>query len=168
MEEEISKIIKPSYINALIPLLAKNLFYVLLYILPIYGILVLLSFLDAINWSLNFISIMYILISFCISILIESWTIIKLVRSTYIFEKSHIIIQEKIFSIKTHTVPYSHIVNTTTEISLWDRLSNAGDLILHTAKNSEEGDVKLLFIKNPLEVEKEIHDIILSHKKHSN
>jgi uncharacterized membrane protein YdbT with pleckstrin-like domain len=165
MNKKGPRVIKPSIVNALFPVFLRNFFYVLLIGLPIFGLAILLNYLDIFSSAIWVLSLYYFGGAFILSILTETWNIILLWATTYTFDHSHIKIERKIFSIKTKTVPYKHIVNTNTVISLWDRISNAGDVILHTAESTEAGDIKLLFIKNPLEVEKEIHSLILK-KKH--
>ncbi|MBT5029869.1 PH domain-containing protein [archaeon] len=91
--------------------------------------------------------------------------ILDVYRTSYKFYKTHIVVIKKIFGIKKSTVPYSKITNINAEISLWDRIVNCGDIYLFTAEQSEEGIIKLLYIKNPVKMEKKIHELILSHKK---
>ena len=70
-------------------------------------------------------------------------------------------VESKLFKIEKKSLPYSQITNIDTQISLWDRITYSGDLIIHTADEKETGDIHLLFLKNPIEIEKQIHLLIL-------
>ena len=165
MPEKILFEIKPSAINALFPLFLKNLFYNSLWGLGLALILIILKATIYTNWTFTFILILTITAIILISLLLNLGNFISLKTTTYKFYKTRIVIEKKILSLKTRSAHYSHIVNTNLEISIWDRMINAGDLILHNAEDSSTGDIKLLFIKNPQKIEKKIHDLIAKNKK---
>ena len=71
------------------------------------------------------------------------------------------------FIIRTKSAHYSHIVNITTDITIWDRITNCGDVILHTAEDKAP-DVVLSFIENPEKIEKSIYRLISRQKTNRN
>ncbi|MBL7051763.1 MAG: PH domain-containing protein [Nanoarchaeota archaeon] len=165
-EEKLLFELDPNAINALLPTILKNLFYLILILIPIIIIIFLINLFFPIELTyLLIIASIMILAIFIIPIIIEIKTILKIYATSYKFYKTHIVVVKKIFGIKTNTVPYSKITNINTEISFWDRIVNCGDIILYTAEQSEEGNIKLLYIKDPVKMEKKIHNLILSHKK---
>lgn len=156
-----TKKIKPSAINSLIPELLKNLFRSFIYVTPLFIANHLLK-----NYNLYpAINLKYFYILFVTFALIP--TLIKafvLKFTTYYFFDDHITSEFKFITIKRHSVPYNKITNISTDISIWDRITNAGDVILHTAEDSRS-DLTLKYINNINELEKEIYKLI---KKQNN
>ena len=95
--------------------------------------------------------------------------IIMLGNLKYTFYKDRIEMHQQLFNIRRKSIRYSQITNITAEISVWDRICNAGDIILHSAEETEVGDLELRCIKNPYDIEKKIHELIsqTQHKKSS-
>jgi|TARA_Y100000310_G_C20284967_1_gene624423 hypothetical protein len=71
------------------------------------------------------------------------------------------------FIIRTQSVPYTQIVNITTDISIWDRITKSGDIILHTAEDKAP-DVVLSYILYPDKVEKSIYRMVARQKTQRN
>ena len=80
------------------------------------------------------------------------WTIIMLSRTVYRFGSVSVTREFSLISVRRLTVPYDKIVHLKTRISLWDRISGAGDIIIHTAENNAP-DLTLRFIPKPQKVE---------------
>jgi hypothetical protein len=158
-------ILKPSSWNALSPLFFKNLFYSTIFGLILLLIYFLLNYFNIINYSFNFILIVLIIFVLIISFFPLIMRIIILANTNYYFYRTHITSEFKLFFIKSYSLSYSKITNISLDISIWDRLCNAGDIILHSAEDKKE-DLKLAFIKNPKEIEKRIY--ALAHHQTNN
>jgi len=157
--------LRPSLINGFLPLLFKYLgttakagfaFLILAAGARFFGIV-----------TYEYQTIVIAAIGLAIGLAILAWLIRFLILPSlqYRFYEDHIEVEQKLLRIQKRTVRYDQITNISTDISLWDRLCNAGDIILHTAEHAEAGDIKLLYIKNPLEIEKKIHSTISMKKK---
>ncbi len=146
---------KPSIVNALFPVYAKNFFITLL---PIIGIYLATSYFIEIPFKI----LIFILAQIILPFIPLTLKIIKLANTEYKFYKNHLIKEYEFFSITKQTIPYKHITNISIIISFWDRLSNAGDIILHTAEN-ETPDLTLQYVKKPKQLEKQILEI--THQK---
>ncbi|MBR9676250.1 PH domain-containing protein [Candidatus Woesearchaeota archaeon] len=81
----------------------------------------------------------------------------------YHFFKTHVLSEFKLLKIDRKSIPYSQVVNITTNISLWDRLCKAGDIILHTA-DDEAPNLTLYYIDDPVKVEQFIYGMIKKTK----
>jgi hypothetical protein len=145
---------KPSIINALFPVYAKNFFITLL---PLIAIYIGTSYFLEIPFKI----LIFILTLIIIPIIPLTFKIIRITNTEYIFYKNHLIKEYEFLSITKQTIPYKHITNISIIISFWDRLSNAGDIVLHTAEN-ETPDLVLQYVKNPKKLEKQILEI--THK----
>ncbi|MCF7872059.1 PH domain-containing protein [Candidatus Woesearchaeota archaeon] len=158
-KEEKPYIIKPSLLNALLPTFIKSFFIsiILTTILYIFIFLLKLTGLNIMIFELEII----VLISPVIILTIVPTTIriIMLKCTTYKFYNHY---AEKIFKfiiIRKKSTLYSKITNITTNVDLWDRISKAGDIILHTAEDSTP-DLTLKYVKEPENVEKLLHNYI--------
>ena len=129
----------------------KNFFIILI---PIIGLYFLTEFFIEIKYKL----LIFILLQLITPIIPLTVRIIVLSNTKYNFYKNHLIKEFKFLSIKQQSIPYKHITNISINISLWDRLSNAGDIILHTAED-ETPDLILQYVKNPKALEKKIYKI---------
>lgn len=167
MKENPLFILRPNLINAFFPTLLKYFFKIIIYAgLPLIILGIILNILKIIsfnNYLMAFIIIFTSIIIATISLAIKIF--ILLPKLEYRFYNNHFEVESKLLNIEKKSVPYNKIVNINANISLWDRISHAGDLIIHTADEKETGDIHLLFLKNPLDVEKKIHDLILKTNK---
>jgi hypothetical protein len=151
-----TKEFKPSAINSLIPELIKNMLYAFIYIAPIFlGDFFIKRFnlYPEINQSYFYLA--FIIISL-IPTLLKAFT---LGFTTYYFLEDHVYSEFKFIAINRHSLPYNKITNITTNISIWDRMTNAGDVILHTAED-KHSDLTLKYINNPDELEKFIYQML--------
>lgn len=153
--------LKPSLTNALLPLFLKNL---ILFTIIIFGI----NFItNTINTLLQTNIPTYrlgetILIILTLTILSISIKIISLRCTTYYFYETHAEKQFKLFIIKKRSAVYSRITNVTLKMNIWDRLTKAGTIILHTG-DDETPDIKIKYLKKPRKIENTIYTLI--HKK---
>ena len=146
--------IKPDITNAILPLILKDGTISAIISLALYGVLYLMKFFELIQATNSQIQ-GYVLLTFLIIILVTtSVRIFLLLNTSYHFFKSHVTSEIKFFTLKSHSIPYSQISNMRIHISIWDRISNAGDIIIHTADDSE--DLFIKYVKNPKLIEKKI------------
>ena len=153
-------VMKPDYANALIPLVAKYLFYGLILGVIIYFIGTFTTIKENLG-STQFILYIIFLVILIAAIPTLFLTVI-LYNTTYYFFRNYLIHEYKFIKIKKDSVLYNKIVNISVRISLWDRLCNAGDIILQTAQD-DEPDVVLRYIKDPEFIEKRIYKLIGLH-----
>ncbi|GEM_PF-2442085 len=155
-------ILKPNLMNALFPTLIKNTFYSSIIILVLSSGIYLASLFKLIDQQFEIttkliLSIIFItLVIACIPLIIK---IIILYNTKYYFYHGHLISEFELFIVKRHSVPYNKIVNIQLKVSLWDRICNSGNLILHTAEDKTE-DIHLNYIKNPTKIEHYIYELI--------
>ena len=166
MAEEPLLVLRPNLINAFFPTLIKYILRTIFYIaIPLGIVFVITNSIQGKEINLYWVMGTIFLAGIVLSITI---LIIKVFIFTphykYRFYKHHLEVESKLLQIEKKSVPYNKITNIDAKISFWDRLTNAGDLILHTADEKETSDIKLLFLKNPLAVEKQIHHLIKTPK----
>jgi len=167
MNEEPLLVLRPSFVNAFLPTLIKYILKIIFYIaVPIGAIYISLNVLQQTKMNVAIVMILFFLGSITLAILS---LIIKVFVFTpkveYRFYKHHLEVESKLLQIKKKSVPYNKITNINSEISLWDRMTNSGDLVIHTADENETGDIKILFLKNPLDLEKKIHALIVKTQR---
>ena len=155
--------LKPRYINALFPLFLKNLFFSFIIAIILYGIYFVLDMVNVIDFTRSSVMTLFIVFIVVFSILPLLIRFIILYNTRYDFFKSHIVTEFKFFVIKKHSVLYSQIVNIKVDISIWDRICKAGDIILYTAEDKSP-NVVLQYIKNPQQVERAIYKLIHVNK----
>lgn len=151
-------VMKPNKFNALVPSFFKSLFYSAILVAVFFiasGALMSLGVLqypfDNVFWSLV---ILAVLTAFPLLI-----RMIILLKTTYYFYSGHVSKEFKFFIIKKESVPYSQITNISIDISIWDRICRAGDVILHTAEDKKP-DLRLPYMRRPREVERGIYNIM--------
>lgn len=101
---------------------------------------------------------------YILSFISLSEKIIKILTTKYFFYKNHLTIQRKLFNIHKNSIVYNQITNLSTKMNIWDRISNGGKIILHTAEDVSP-DLELLSIKNTQTIEKKIHTLIKNTEK---
>lgn len=157
-------VLKPSVVNALIPLFLRNLFYFLIIALILYGVYFTLRPIIALDFStrqiINWLLILSVLVVFA-PLLIQ---IVILLNTRYHFYDTYLKSEFKLVIIKSKSAPYSQIVNITTYLSIWDRLTKAGDITLHTAENKAP-DIVLRYIKDPGKIERALYRLISKHRR---
>ena len=149
-------VLKPNLVNALIPIFVRN------FVASIVIVFALFAVLQIMEYSLDIMWLIIILI--LISTLPLTINIFILYFTTYYFFSDRVISQFKFIKIDKHSALYHKIVNIRVDISIWDRICKAGDIVIHTAEN-RAADLTLKYIKNPEKVEKGIYDLIQRLKR---
>lgn len=156
-------VLKPSITNALIPELARNLFYAIIVAIVLFVISLILKSLNIIEISKDTIYYL-IIVLIIIAIIPLIGKIIFLYNTKYYFFRNHVQKEFELILVKKYSLPYHQITNVTTDISLWDRLCRAGDIIVHTAEDTKK-DLKLQYIKNPTEIEKGLYKMVIPKRR---
>lgn len=159
--------LKPSIINALFPIFLRNLFFSFITILILFGILQVLVFFNVIILTASEILIWSVALLILFAIAPLAVRIFILYNTRYYFLKTHVISEFKFIVIKKYSVSYERVSNVTVDISVWDRITRAGDITLHTAEDVKQ-DLVLRYIKNPREMEKTVYNMIdfQKHRPH--
>ena len=126
-------------------------------VVPLYVLYTLMNSIQVILIQLN--KTHFLIAYAALSLLPSFFVSLKLHFTTYYFHDDHVISEIKFLSIKRHSLPYSKITNITSNISIWDRICNAGDLVLYTAEDKAP-DLKLKHIADPEKIEKHIFSLI--------
>lgn len=154
-------VVKPSVINALVPLFIKSFFVYFFIFLALYFLVDIVNlFFDLFNHSVTFFDV--IVLIFVFSFLSISVKLVVLRFTTYYFYDINAIKEFKLVVIKRRSVVYNRITNITLKMSVWDRITFAGKIILHTG-DDEVPDLVMDYIKNPRKVEDLVYSLI--HKK---
>lgn len=159
-------ILKPSIPNALIPIFLRYLFLSLIPALILYGLIISLKIFNFVDFPNKKIIYWLVILLFIILIMLLFIRVIILTSTKYYFFKTNVLSEFRLIIIRRHSVPYNQIVNIKTNISLWDRFCKAGDIILHTAEDTDP-DLTLSYIKDPEKIEKSIYHAIYSYKKYT-
>lgn len=150
-------VLKPDLVNALIPIFVRNFSASAVIVITLYAVLK--YFLE---YSLQTIWLVILLL--LMSTLPLTVNIFVLKFTTYYFFSDRIVSQYKLLKVDKHSAPYHKIVNIKVDISIWDRICKAGDIVIHTAEN-RAADLTLKYIKNPEHVEKGIYNLIQRLKR---
>ena len=155
-------VVRPDVINALFPLFFKNFFVFLLLCFGLYFLLgIFVSFVDLFvlpNAGLVFL-IVFILTFFSIS-----FRLIILRLTKYYFYETNAVKEFRFIVISRKSVVYSRITNIVLKVSLWDRITGAGSITLHTG-DDEMPDLVIRYVKDPVKLEELVYSLI--HKKNS-
>jgi len=160
-------VLKPNAVNALAPMFLRNLFYFLIVSSIFYGFYWVIRFFSDLEFSIRQIILASLILSLLIVFLPLLIRIIILYNTSYYFYKTYLMKEFELFIIRTKSAPYSQIVNITSDISIWDRITNCGDVILHTAEDKTP-DIVLSYIENPEKIEKNLYILISKQKTHHN
>lgn len=150
---------KPSIINALLPIFIRNLFFSFIIILVLYAVSQTLITFGVITVAAVDVTIWLVGLLFLFAIAPLVIRIIVLYNTVYYFFKTHAISEFEFIIIKKYSLPYDKISNITVNISIWDRLCRAGDITLHTAEDVTP-DLVLKYIKNPRKMEGRVYRMI--------
>ena len=156
--------VKPSILNAFFPLFLKNIlvyFVLFLFIYAAYTIVDAFA-LEFIPKNPGMLFFIFLAIIFAVIPLLVKTFI--LFYTTYKFFPEHVVSEFRFLYVKKKSAVYSRITSVDVRISVWDRLCNAGDIILHTGDDSAP-DLKLQFITKPEEMEKKIYSLIKKYPK---
>lgn len=160
-------LLKPSILNAVVPIFAKNLFYAILIGGVAFGLYWLIETFGTIDYSMN--KAIFWLITFLIVFptIPSLFKLLILYNTKYIFYKTYIVSEFELLRVKRHSTPYNQIVNISNNVSIWDRFCKAGDVILHTAEDRLP-DLTLFYIKNPESIEAKLYQMVRDCKNEKN
>lgn len=151
--------LKPSIINALLPAVIESITFSIVITATMYIVIFILSLIGLISFSFP-IKFLTLFLPFLVFVLIPfSIHVFYLWYTTYYFYTDRVVKEFRFIALNKQSVFYDHIINITVEISIWDRLTSAGDIILHTA-DDKEPEVVLKFIPKTEEVEKLIYKLV--------
>ena len=154
--------LRPSLVNALFPLFFKNFLFFGVVVFFVYFLgSIFLNFFDFFWPSVNLV----FLVIFVLTLLSISFKLVVLGLTKYVFYESHAVKDFEFIIIRRRSVVYNRITNISLKVSLWDRLTNAGTIRIHTG-DDEVPDMVMNYIKNPSKVESLIYSLI--HKKNKN
>ena len=150
-------IVKPNIINSLVPIFIKETIAAIPISIMVYLIMIILSLPKA---QINFWLILIISSVLLVPLLIRT-TILKF--TNYIFYRNYVINEFRLIFLKKHSLPYRQITNIRVDVSLWDRICHAGDIVLHTAENKAP-DLILKYIKYPEKIERYIYQLMRRYR----
>ena len=162
-EEQPILTIQPSIVNALFLDFLKNFFKSLIFGSIVFFLFYVLNYLKIYVFSIVSLSLILFFSIILFSILPLSWRIVILYNTNYLFFKDRVVHEFKFFNLKKESLTYDKITEINSDITLWDRLCNAGDIVLH-AEGDDTPDIKLLFVKDPKKIESMIYDLINKNK----
>lgn len=90
--------------------------------------------------------------------------LIHLHNTKYDFYDTHVNAQTGFFKKHRDSMPYKQISKLTNNENLWDRLTNASDITLHSSRPGEDQGLTLRSIKNSNEVEEQIYRLLKEKK----
>lgn len=145
-------ILKPSIFNALFPLFMLNLWRTARFAIPIYLAAAALSLIGWLDTAIPLITTWLVIVLLIGAAIPLIYRLIILMNSRYRFYHTHVVAEFKFFIIKSQSVAYDKVTNVSVDISLWDRICNAGDVTLHTA-DDDTADLTLQYVKDPQSVQ---------------
>lgn len=152
------KVIKPNLFYALFPFLLKNFFISALTAAIAFLTIFVLIFFNVVEWSLNVVIwwLISVVLFFSFAPLLVEF--LYLTSTTYSFYRGHVNGRFKFIIEKSHSAPYSQIVNITVKVNLWGRICKSGDVIISTAEDKKPA-LRLRYVKNPKEIEHYIYNL---------
>lgn len=153
-------VLKPSIINAIIPMFMKNIVKSLFICLPIFVISLVLSSMGILVLGVDTLVILLIVAVAALSFFPLIFLVAVLHFTTYYFYSNYAVSEFKFIIRKAYSVSYRNVINVSLHMSLWDRLCRAGDIILHTAGESDDPDLTLKYIKEPKKIEQMIYKMV--------
>ncbi|MFT4249880.1 MAG: PH domain-containing protein [Candidatus Woesearchaeota archaeon] len=156
--------LKPSLINAAGPKFFRYLVAYSLASTTIYYALTLTNLIPSTPQLIIALALTTILVS----IIVVKRRVIKLHYTQYEFYDTHVVEKSGIVRKKRHSMPYKQISKVQNESSLWDRLTNASNILLKSARHDSEHDLLLRSIKNADEVEHNIYKLLKADAKEEN
>ncbi len=156
--------LKPNVMNAIIPTFIKWAFLSFIVALVVYGVFFVLNLVGIVDYAGSTTMIVLGILVILVAVVVVGIEVVILKNTTYYFYNTHAISEFKLLKIKTYSVPYSKITNISTQISVWDRLCKAGDVILHSAEDKYP-DLKLKYVRNPRKIEKYVYAIVNKTKR---
>lgn len=153
-------VLKPNIINALLPRFLRHTFWNGFFFLSLYLIYMVLDFYFNFGFNLEMILALIFFTLFFSFIKILKDLVVNLATS-YIFYPYSVEMKFDFFIQNSHSASYSHVTDIHVEKTIWDRLCNVGDIVIHTSNDSAhkegKGALVLKDIKNPEKLQQEIN-----------
>lgn len=152
---------KPNLMAALVPHYFRNVLYVGLFFLLLYFIAYVASLLEFTDfWVQQLLNIPLLVgVAAVLAFLPLSLEALKLMNTTYYFYETRVVYKYKLFVMRNYSANYNQVVNLKTIVGIWGRITNSGDIIVHTADDSRN-DLRLKYVSNPEDVEKKLNKLI--------
>ena len=148
---------KPSIINAVVPNAARNILISAIIALPGASLWFLVR--KSLPWTFGQ-AFALVFIAFAVVLnLKELWNAVCIWNTTYYFYRNHLVHEFELFKEERISILYEKINNVKSNLSLWDRMCNAGDLEIFL-KDSHPPVFTLLYVKYPAEIESKLHQLI--------
>ena len=157
--------IKPNILNALLLVFLKYLLKLGLIAFILFLLLLLIRTIGFFQISVSILILWFVSLVLLFTLLLLSYRMFILSFTTYYFYRTHLTSEFKFLVKKKFSVSYTQITNVTTDVSVWDRICNAGDIIVHTAEN-QSSDLTLYYIKDPDKIEHLLYKH--AHPSHTN
>src|SRR3989338_3822692 len=155
--------VRPSIVNALLPTVIKNLGLGILIALVAFAILSMLGAVCIFEISATTEISILAGIVVILGIVPVALKIVKLMHTRYYFFETHLITEYKLVKITKISAPYERIKDITMKMGLWDRMCNAGQIIISTTDDSNP-NIYLFHVKDPEKIERGIYRLIKSKK----
>lgn len=151
--------LRPNLVNALTPYFLKNLFISAVISALVYLFFSVLTYVSkeqvyegALFSTIVIVFLVFLLIPFLISLILLKCT-------KYEFYTTNVVKQFKLIAIKKHAILYNQILEVKIEVSIWGRMTKAGNIQLVSADDSSE-NLTLQYVEDPETVEKKIYSLI--------
>ena len=141
-------VIKGHLINAFLPDFLKHFFWNTLFFLFLYGVYLVAKHFLNLHYDFWLIvgGISFTLIFSIFKIFND---LVKVLNTSYNFYANHFEINYKFFTEKIHSVSYNQITDIQIRKTLWDRMCNVGDIIIHTSNDEYyESNMKAVILKD--------------------
>ncbi len=154
-------IIKPSILNATgIAFFSYLLRWAAVLAMPLITYLVILSrrpemlgaYVVQRDWAITY----YAAICLILTLMALGPKIFRLTRMTYIFDKDHFEKRYDFLNSETESIEYKKIARIDLDKSVWDKITDAADIIVHTA-SERDPDVILEYVRDAEEVRQFLH-----------
>lgn len=155
--------LSPDLVNALFPEFLQKLVVGIIITFIMYSVYLALSALKIVTLSFNQVIGWFALGLVLVTMFPLLVKIFILLNTKFYFFHDRVESEFKFIMIKSQSALYSQIVNIRVEISVWDRICNAGSVVLCTA-DDREPNIILRYIKDPKKVEHVIYRLIRSAK----
>ncbi len=137
-------VIKPALLNALVPHYARWFWRFGIAAAIVYFIFIGLEQLGMVSVYHPALLISVIVVGFLGGFVMVKHRLIGLHNTRYSFYTSHVVRERRFITVKRHSLPYRSITKVENDSSVWDRMTGASDLILHTS----HGDQKALVLES--------------------
>lgn len=131
-------IIKSNLFNALFLKFLKHVFLNFLFFLPLFLIYLAIEYVFNIEYR-NTAIFLLLGITLLYSLYKISYDLFQILITKYIFTAHTIERRHGLFTKKSHSLHYSQITDVELTMTFWDILCNVGNVIIHTANDSQIG-----------------------------